>query len=120
MGIKKYKDWVAWFDGLRTAAIKAGATSLVTNLGVFTSTNTVSAIGIPGLTGSGENWRTLLIGIFAQFIFHTVLATATYIQANPDAQVVTVSTDTIILTKEQTTKTTPTNTNETTPPNPTP
>lgn len=99
MSIKKFKDWPSWWDGLRTSMIKAGATSLVTNLTVFTTTNTVNSMGIPGLANSGENWRTLCIGLIAQFGLHTIYAAATYIQANPDAQVVTEVIDTTHIVK---------------------
>lgn len=99
MSIKKFKDWSSWWDGLRTSMIKAGATSLVTNLTVFTTTNTVNSIGIPGLDGSGENWKTLVIGLVAQFVLHTVFAAAQYIQANPDAPVVTETVETTFVAK---------------------
>jgi len=99
MSIKKFKDWSSWWEGLRTSMIKAGATSVVTNLTVFTTTNTVNSIGIPGFSDSGEHWKTALIGLCAQFILHTVYAAATYVQANPDAQVVTEETNTTHIVK---------------------
>ncbi len=94
MSTKQFKDWAKWWEGLRTSMIKAGATSVVTNLTVFTTTNTVNSIGIPGFSNSGEHWKTALIGLCAQFLLHTIYAAATYVQANPDAQVVVEETNT--------------------------
>jgi len=94
MSIKKYKDWAAWRDGLRTAVMKAGATSVVTNLSVLVSTNVVSSLQIPGITNTGEGWRTFVIGVVAQFMLHTVYAAAQYVQANPTAVEVTEEVDT--------------------------
>ena len=91
--LKKYTDWGTWWDGLRTNMMKAGATSVATNLSVLISTNTVGAMGIPGMVGVGENWRTFIVGLFAQFVLHTVYAAATYIQGN-QPQVVTETVDT--------------------------
>lgn len=94
MSIKKYQDWAAWRDGLRTAMLKAGATSITTNLAVFGSTNIVSAAQIPGMTGTGENWKTFLVGLLAQFVLHTLYAAAQYVQNNPSAATVTEEVDT--------------------------
>jgi len=102
MSIHKFKDWSGWLDGLRTSAIKAGATSVVTNLTVFTTTNTVSSMNIPGIQNTGEHWKSALIGLVAQFLLHTVYAAAVYVQANPDAQVVTETCETTHITKDQT------------------
>lgn len=99
MSIKKIKDWSSWWDGLRTSMVKAGATSLVTNLTVFMTTNAVNSMGIPGLGGSGENWKTLCIGLVAQFGLHTLFAAAQYVQANPDAPVIVEQVDTSFSTK---------------------
>lgn len=100
MSIHKFKDWSSWWDGLRTSMLKAGATSVVTNLTVFTTTNTVSAMNIPGVTQTGEGWKTALIGLLAQFILHTVYAAAQYVQTNPDAPVVTEVCETTHIAKD--------------------
>lgn len=94
MSVKKYKDWRSWWDGLRTAALKAGATSVVTNLSVLMTTNAVSSMNIPGIQNVGENWKTFLIGLLFQFAIHTAYATALYVQNKPDADIVTVTEDT--------------------------
>lgn len=94
MATRKFRDWSSWWDGLRTQSVKAGATSLVTNLTLFMSTNAVAALPIDALKTSGENWKTLCIGLVAQFGLHTLLAAAQYIQNNPDAQIITETVDT--------------------------
>lgn len=94
MIVTKYRDWHGWWAGLRTAAMKAGATSVVTNLSVLVTTNTVSSLNIPGIQDVGENWKTFLIGLVFQFMLHTVYAMALYVQANPDANTVTTTEDT--------------------------
>ena len=94
----RYTDWQSWWDGLRTNMMKAGATSIATNLSVLASTNVVSSFQIPGLGGVGENWKTFLVGLCAQFVLHTVSAAAVYIQAN-QPQVITETIDTTHITK---------------------
>ena len=100
MSIQQLKDWKTWWDGLRTAALKAGATSITTNLAVLASTNTVSNMGIPGFTHVGEGIKTFLVGLLAQFALHTVYAIAQYVQANPDAATITQEVNTAMFTKD--------------------
>lgn len=100
MSVVKYKDWGAWWDGLRTAALKAGATSIVTNLSVLMTTNAVSSMNIPGIQNVGENWKTFCIGLLFQFLIHTAYATALYVQNKPDADVVTETVDTTHVTRD--------------------
>ncbi|MDE2100609.1 MAG: hypothetical protein KGL39_25420 [Patescibacteria group bacterium] len=99
---QKYKDWGTWWDGLRTASLKAGATSIVTNLSVLVTTNTVSSLNIPYIQNVGENWKTFCIGLLFQFMLHTVYAAAKYVMDKPDADVVTVTTETTISQKTTT------------------
>jgi hypothetical protein len=79
MPLKKYKDWSGWLVGLRTNVLKAGATSLMTMLG----SNAVAQL--PGLGDVSLNWK----GAVVQFLIHVVVAAASYVQAKPDADVVT-------------------------------
>ena len=99
MSVKQLKDWSSWWDGLRTSMMKAGATSVTTNLTVFMTTNGVSSLNIPGMTNTGEGWRTALIALVAQFLLHTIYAAALYVQNNPDAQTITI--DTTFTSKNQ-------------------
>lgn len=99
MSTKQMRDWKGWLDGLRTNVLKAGATSIVTNLSVLASTNTVAAMGIPSLRDAGENWKTFLIGLVAQFIIHSLYAAALYVQSNPDAPMITQTVDTTFISK---------------------
>ena len=98
---RKYKDWGTWWDGLRTASLKAGATSIVTNLSVLVTTNTVSSLNIPGIQNVGENWKTFLIGLLFQFLLHTAYAAAIYVQNKPDADVVVETVETTHVTKDE-------------------
>jgi hypothetical protein len=102
MSTKQLKNWSIWWDGLRTAMIKAGATSITTNLSVLASTNTISNMGIPGFTHIGEDKKTFLVALLVQFIVHTAYAAAMYLQNNPDAPVTTVTEDTTFIAKSAT------------------
>lgn len=91
MSIHKYKDWRGWFDGLRSKAMEAGATSVATLLG----TNGVAALHIPGLNDIGLHWKTAV----AQFGAHVLLAAANYIRTKPDPNVIEENIPTQFITK---------------------
>lgn len=99
MSTKQYRDWSTWWDGLRTSMVKAGATSIVTNLTVLVSSNTVNSFGIPGMQNSGESLKTFLIGLIGQFLLHTAFAAAQYVQSNPNAKLITQQVDTTFTSK---------------------
>lgn len=103
MSTKQFRDWGSWRDGLRTSIMKAGATSIVTNLAVLVSSNTVNSFGIPGMSNSGESLKTFCIGLIGQFLLHVIYAAALYVQNNPDAQLVTTQVDTTFTSKNPTT-----------------
>jgi len=97
MGVRKYKDWSGWWDGLRAKAMEAAATSVATLLG----TNGLAAMHIPGLNDIGQDWKTAM----AQFAAHTVLAAANYVRTKPSPDVVEETIETAIIAKEKNEKT---------------
>lgn len=110
---RTFRDWRSWRAGLRSCVLRAGATAVSTQLTAFGGTN--AAASIPGLQGIGMNWKTAVVTLIIQFCFHCLYAAASYIQSNPDAQVVTETTDTTTFTKDSVTQRSTTTTTPVTP-----
>lgn len=99
MPIKKFKDWRGWLDGLRSKAMKAGAESVVTNLGALIGTNAVAGMGIDALKDMGMNWKQFLFTMSAQFAIRTTFAAAAYVANKPDPDVIEQIVDTDFVSK---------------------
>ena len=74
MSIKKYTDWSAYWDGLRTNLIKCIGTTGTSWLG----SNAIAGTGIDGLRDLGLNWQQA-VGLFA---VHIGLEVFTYLKNN--------------------------------------
>jgi len=90
MSIKKYTDWSAWWDGLRTNIIKCIGTTGTSWLG----SNAIANAGVDSLKDLGLNWHQAA-GLFA---VHILLEIFSYLKNN-QPQVVTESFDTTVTTK---------------------
>jgi len=100
MAIHKFKDWRGWLDGLRSKAMKAGAESLVTNLGALLGSNGIASLGVPHLQDIGLNWKQFIGLLLAQFFIRTSFAAAQYVANKPDPDEVTEDVKTEILEKK--------------------
>ena len=98
MAQRTFKDWQSWRDGLRSCVMRAGATAVTTQLATLGGTNAVASMNIPGLQNIALQWKTALVALIVQFVFHCIFAAASYIQNNPDPQTVT-TTDTTFINK---------------------
>lgn len=98
---RKFKDWRSWLDGLRSKAMKAGAESIVTNLGAMLATNGVANMGIEALKDAGMNWKTALFTMGIQFALRTGFAAAQYVAAKPDPDEIMQEVETEIITKKE-------------------
>ena len=103
---RSFKDWKSWRDGLRSCVVRAGATAITTQLTSWCGTNAVATLPYESFKNIGMNWKTALISLVVQFVFHCLFAAASYIQQNPDAQVITETVDTEISRRSITTQTT--------------
>jgi hypothetical protein len=99
MATRTLKDWSSWRDGLRSCVMRAAATSVVTQLTTLMGTNAVSSMNIPGLQNIALQWKTALVALVVQFLFHSLFAAASYIQNNPDPPTVTETVDTTFQAK---------------------
>lgn len=100
MAIRKLKDWKGWWEGLRSKAFKAGAESLVTNIGALLGTNGVANLGIPGLADLGMNWKQALFTCIIQFVLRVLYAASQYVANKPDPDTVTEEYETSLVTKD--------------------
>lgn len=96
--IKKYRDWRGWFDGLRSAAMKAGAVSLATNIAAILGSNGVAAM-VPTLNDFVLTWKAALFTTTFQFVMHAIGAAAQYIAAKPDPEIKVKETQTEFVSK---------------------
>lgn len=103
MATRTFRDWPSWRDGLRSCMMRAGATAVVTQLTALGGTNAIASMQIPGLTDIGLHWKTALVSLVVQFVFHSVFAAASYIQNNPDPKVITETVETTFNSKNPTT-----------------
>jgi hypothetical protein len=87
MSIRKLKDWRGWWDGMRSAVMKAGAGAIMTNTATLIGTNGVAAT-IPQLDSIRMHWQTALCAIGVQFGMHVLYAGAKYVFEKPDPDVV--------------------------------
>ncbi len=99
MSTKHYTDWRSWWEGLRSCMMRAGATAIFTQLSAFLGTNGVASLDIPGLDGIAMKWKTALVTLVIQFLIHTGIASAKYIQDN-QPKVITETTDTTFVSKD--------------------
>ncbi|HWH79141.1 MAG TPA: hypothetical protein VNT76_17285 [Candidatus Binatus sp.] len=90
MSIKKFKDWSSWWDGLRSVIMRTGATAILTQLTTLVGTNSVANMKIPGLADIGIGWKTALASLGIQFVIHTAIAAAKYVQDKPDPDIIEV------------------------------
>lgn len=92
MPVHKYKDWSAWWDGLRSKAMRAGAESVATNLTGLIGSNGIANMGIEAFKDMGMNWKTFLLFLVVQFGIRVGLSAALYVQNKPDPDVVETET----------------------------
>lgn len=92
--VKKLKDWSAWWDGLRSKAMRAGAESIATNLTGLIGSNGIANMGIDAFKDMGMNWKTFLLFLVVQFGIRVGLSAALYVQNKPDPDVITETIET--------------------------
>lgn len=86
--MKKY-NWSAWWDGLRSKAMKAGAEAFTTQVGAWMATNSAATLPIEALHGIALSWKAALVALFVQFAVRVFYAAALYVQNKPDPDIET-------------------------------